>query len=270
MKHIKPIAVSVAAALLAVTGLSSCSRPAINTDWRPNPMETQLTSDSLTVKKVENLPDDFILGMDASCVPSLELSGVGFSDHDGKERDVYAILAENGVNYIRVRIWNDPYARQGHGYGGGNCDLENAKEIGRRAAQYGMKLLVNFHYSDFWADPSKQMDPKAWAGLDIDQKAEALYQYTKDSLTALMEAGADIGMVQVGNETNGAMCGENSSSLGGWQRIMSLMSAGSRAVREVCHLDQAVRLIITLGYAADDDVHRTKKRKPMEELVTFL
>ena len=224
----------MAAALLAVTGLSSCSRPAINTDWRPNAMDTSLTSDSLIIKKVENLHDGFILGMDASCVPSLERSGVGFSDHDGNERDVYAILAENGVNYIRVRIWNDPYARGGNGYGGGNCDLENAKEIGRRAAQYGMKLLVNFHYSDFWADPSKQMDPKAWAGMDIDQKAEALYQYTKDSLTALMEAGADIGMVQVGNETNGAMCGEYGTSDYGWEKIARLMSAGSEAVREVC------------------------------------
>ena len=197
-------------------------------------MDIQLTSDSLSVKKVENLPEDFILGMDASCVPSLELSGVSFSDFDGKERDVYAILAENGVNYIRVRIWNDPYDRQGNGYGGGNCDLENAIEVGRRATEHGMKLLVNFHYSDFWADPSKQMDPKAWAGLDIDQKEEALYQYTRDSLIALTEAGVDIGMVQVGNETNGAMCGEYGTSDYGWEKIARLMSAGSKAVREVC------------------------------------
>ncbi len=234
MKHTKRIAALGAAALLAVTGLSSCSRRPINTDWRPNPMDIQLTSDSLSVKKVDNLPEDFILGMDASCVPSLELSGVGFTDFDGKERDVYAILAENGVNYIRVRIWNDPYDRQGNGYGGGNCDLENAIEVGRRATEHGMKLLVNFHYSDFWADPSKQMDPKAWAGLDIDQKEEALYQYTRDSLIALTEAGVDIGMVQVGNETNGAMCGEYGTTDYGWEKIARLMSAGSKAVRQVC------------------------------------
>ena len=193
-----------------------------------------VTSDSLYVQKVENLPDDFILGMDASCVPSLEASGVKYYDHEGTEKDVYQILSENGINYIRVRIWNDPYNKDGKGYGGGNCDIQNAIEVGKRATQYGMKLLVNFHYSDFWADPGKQMVPKAWTGMDIDQKAEALYQFTKESLQLLVDAGVEVGMVQIGNETNGALCGENSSALGGWKKIMQLISAGSKAVREAC------------------------------------
>jgi len=197
-------------------------------------METTQTSDSLIVKKVENLPDDFIMGMDASCVPALEASGVRYSDADGTERDVYAILAAHGINYIRVRVWNDPYNADGRGYGGGNCDLANAIEIGKRATACGMKLLVNFHYSDFWADPSKQMTPKAWRGMTIEEKAQALYAYTKDSLERLVVAGVDIGMVQIGNETNGALCGETASAVGGWKRITDLMSAGSRAVREVC------------------------------------
>ena len=197
-------------------------------------METTLTSDSLYVKKVENMPEDFILGMDASCVPSLEASGVRYYDADGTERDVYEILAAHGINYIRVRIWNDPYNADGRGYGGGNCDLANAIEIGKRATACGMKLLVNFHYSDFWADPSKQMPPKAWKGMGIDEKTQALYAYTKDSLEQLVAAGVDIGMVQVGNETNGAMCGESAELSDGWKRITDLMSAGSRAVRETC------------------------------------
>ncbi|MBR4953757.1 MAG: glycosyl hydrolase 53 family protein, partial [Oscillospiraceae bacterium] len=138
------------------------------------------------------------------------------------------------INYIRVRVWNDPFNADGKGYGGGNCDIENAVEIGKRATANGMKLLVNFHYSDFWADPGKQMVPKAWKGMDIDTKSEALYQYTKDCLQKLVDAGVDVGMVQIGNETNGAMCGENSSAVGGWKKIMQLMSAGSKAVREVC------------------------------------
>ena len=188
-----------------------------------------VSSDSLYVKKVENMPDDFIMGMDASCIPALEASGVKYYDHDGEEKDVYQILSENGVNYIRVRIWNDPYDKEGNGYGGGNCDIENALEIGKRATKYGMKLLVNFHYSDFWADPAKQMVPKAWRGLSIDMKAEKLYDYTKDCLERLVAAGVDIGMVQIGNETNGQMCGENK-----WENIAKLMSSGSRAVREVC------------------------------------
>ncbi|MBR5785655.1 MAG: glycosyl hydrolase 53 family protein [Clostridia bacterium] len=191
-------------------------------------------SDTLYVEKVENMPKDFILGMDASCVPSLEASGVKYYDHNGEEKDVYEILSANGINYIRVRIWNDPFNASGQGYGGGNCDIENAVKIGKRAAKYGMKLLVNFHYSDFWADPAKQMVPKAWKNMNIEDKAEALYAYTRESLNKLKKAGADIGMVQIGNETNGAMCGEFSTELGGWEKITRLMSAGSKAVREVC------------------------------------
>ena len=128
-------------------------------------MKTTVTSDSLYVKKVENLPDDFIMGMDASAVLALEKAGVKYYNYDGAEQDVYKTLAENGVNYIRVRVWNDPFNVDGKGYGGGNCNIDTAVEIGKRATQYGMKLLVNFHYSDFWADPSKQMVPKAWVGM---------------------------------------------------------------------------------------------------------
>lgn len=220
--------------LLAVVAVLTSCAGRDGGDWRPNVPDLDVTSDSLYVTKVENLPKDFIMGMDASCVPSLEASGVRYYDHDGVERDVYEILAANGINYIRVRIWNDPFDADGNGYGGGNCDIGNAIEIGKRATAAGLKLLVNFHYSDFWADPAKQMTPKAWQGMDIDEKSEALYAYTKECLEKLVAAGVDVGMVQVGNETNGAMCGESSSALGGWKRITQLMSAGSRAVREVC------------------------------------
>ncbi len=183
---------------------------------------------SLYVKKVENLPDDFIFGMDASCVPALEKSGVKYYDFDGKEADVFKVLADSGVTHIRVRIWNDPFDAEGNGYGGGNCDIENAVEIGKRATQYGMKLLVNFHYSDFWADPGKQMVPKAWQGMEIEEKTEAVYQYTKESLQKLKDAGVAVGMVQVGNETNQYLCGEKI-----WFNIQYLMQAGARATREV-------------------------------------
>ena len=222
--------ISLMAAILA-TALTLTACGGSSGSW---PKKVHAASDTLYVEKVENLPEDFILGMDASCVPSLEAGGVKYYDHEGNEKDVYEILSENGINYIRVRVWNDPFDANGNGYGGGNCDVDNAVEIGKRAAQYGMKLLVNFHYSDFWADPGKQMVPKAWKNMTIEEKTEALYHYTKECLEKLVDAGVDVGMVQIGNETNGAMCGENSSALGGWQRIMQLMSAGSKAVREVC------------------------------------
>lgn len=203
-------------------------------DWRPNKIKTDVKSDTLSIKTVENIPEDFIFGMDASCVPSLEAGGVKYYDHDGTCKDVYTILAENGINYIRVRSWNDPFDKDGNGYGGGNCDIENAVIVGKRATENKMKLLVNFHYSDFWADPAKQKAPKAWETLSIDEKCDAVYEYTKECLNRLVKEGIDIGMVQVGNETNGVMCGESSENEGGWERICKLMSAGSRAVREVC------------------------------------
>ena len=221
---------------LAFGIFSGCSKKPSKSNpdaWKPNQLALNVTSDSLFVQKVENLTDDFIMGMDASCVPALEASGVKYYDHNGTEKDVYQILSENGINYIRVRVWNDPYDANGNGYGGGNCDIDNAVAIGKRATQYGMKLLINFHYSDFWADPAKQMAPKAWKDMTIEQKEKALYEYTRDCLMKLKDAGVDVGMVQIGNETNGSMCGENSSDVGGWKRITQMMSAGSKAVREV-------------------------------------
>jgi len=188
-----------------------------------------VSSEDIYVKKVDNLAEDFIMGMDASCVISLENSGVKYYDYQGKEADVYKVLAQSGINYIRVRIWNDPFDENGNGYGGGNCDLSNAIEIGKRASKYGLKLIVNFHYSDFWADPGKQQTPKAWENMNIEDKSQALYLYTKDCLIRLRQAGIDVGMVQLGNETNGAMTGESI-----WKNIIyHLMSSGAKAVREI-------------------------------------
>ena len=189
----------------------------------------QITSDTLYVRKVDGLPEDFIFGMDASSVPSLEASGVVYRDFSGKEADVFAVLARAGITHIRVRVWNDPYDSSGNSYGGGNCDAALAAEIGRRAQAAGLKLIVDFHYSDFWADPSKQMAPKAWTEFEPEEKAAKLYAYTAESLETILAAGGEVAMVQIGNETNGSLCGET-----GWTAIAELMQAGSRAVREVC------------------------------------
>ncbi len=188
----------------------------------------KIEGSSLYVEKVENLPDNFIFGMDSSAVLAEEASGVKYYNFAGEEEDVFKILADNGVNYIRVRVWNNPFDANGNGYGGGNCDINTAVEIGKRATKYGLRLLVDFHYSDFWADPGKQMVPLEWAGMEIEAKSEALYKYTLDCLNKLKDAGVDVGMVQVGNETNGSMCGEKT-----WMNIQYLMQAGSRATREV-------------------------------------
>ena len=169
----------------------------------------------------------FILGMDASCVPSLEKGGVQYYNKEGQAQDVFQILADAGINYIRVRVWNHPFNEEGHGYGGGNCDINNALQIGKRATQYGMRLMVDFHYSDFWADPGKQTAPLAWQDMSVAEKEEALYAFTCDSLTQLKNAGVDVGMVQIGNETNAGLAGETQ-----WEAMGKLFSAGAKAVRD--------------------------------------
>ena len=190
--------------------------------------EEEEIEETITEKKISGISSDFIFGMDASAVPSLENSGVKYYDKNGVEKDVFEILASYGINYIRVRIWNDPYDSNGNGYGGGNCDLANAIAIGKRATKYGMKLLLDFHYSDFWADPVSQKLPKAWASYSTEQVKDAIYTYTKESLVSIKNNNIDVGMVQIGNETNGFFCGSKD-----WSVISTYFNSGSKAVREV-------------------------------------
>ena len=180
------------------------------------------------VQPVADISDDFIRGMDASAVLSVENSGAVYYGYDGKEQDVFETLAQSGVNYIRLRVWNDPYDENGNGYGGGNNDLTTAMKLGVRAARYGMKVCIDFHYSDFWADPKRQHAPKAWEGMTVDEKSDALYDYTTESLGKLLDAGVDVGMVQIGNEINNGMSGETDVDA-----VMQLLNSGSKAVREV-------------------------------------
>jgi len=190
--------------------------------------EVKLPAVEIFVKKIPSWTDEFVCGVDISSVISLERSGVIFKDRNGNPQDIFVTLKDAGVNYVRVRIWNDPFDSEGFGYGGGNNDLATAIEIGKRAAEQDMKLLVDFHYSDFWADPGKQMAPKAWEGMNVTQKSEALYDFTRDSLVQLIDSGADVGMVQIGNEINNGIAGVTD-----WPNMAVLLNAGSRAVREV-------------------------------------
>ena len=245
----KKAIVTAAAALLALA-LTACGGG--KTTVR------EVHSDVLYVKQVADLPEDFILGMDASSVIAEEESGVRFYNFDGEEQDVFQTLAENGITHIRVRVWNHPYDADGNGYGGGNNDIDKAVAIGKRATQYGMKLIVDFHYSDFWADPGKQMAPLAWQGMTIEEKTEAAYAYTRDCLQMLKDAKVQVGMVQVGNETNGALCGEKT-----WFNIQYIMAAGAKAVREVypdalvaVHFANPEKAGAYAGYAAKLDYYQ--------------
>lgn len=184
---------------------------------------------SIYVPRVANITDDFIGGADISSYVSLKNSGVKFYDFDGNELDdqgFFDLLAASGMNYVRIRVWNDPYDENGNGYGGGNNDLETAVKIGQWATNAGMKVLIDFHYSDFWADPAKQRAPKAWENYSIDEKVNAVNTFTAESLDTLFAAGVDVGMVQVGNETDNGVCGESS-----WVNKCRIFNAGSSAVR---------------------------------------
>lgn len=182
---------------------------------------------SIAVKAIPNLSKSFIFGMDASSVLVEEKSGVTYYDFEGKEQDVFKTFADSGVNYIRLRVWNDPFDAEGHGYGGGNNDVATAIELGKRATKYGMKVQIDFHYSDFWADPKRQNAPKAWRNLNIDDKAAALADFTRESLDKIIGAGVNVCMVQVGNEINNGLAGETTAI-----NKMKLLKAGTAAVRE--------------------------------------
>ena len=179
---------------------------------------------------------DMVFGADVSSVIAQERSGVIYHGFDGQAQDLLKTLRQSGMDYIRVRLWVDPYDKDGNGYGGGNCDLANAVAIGRRARENGMKLLVDFHYSDFWADPGKQQVPKAWAGLSFGEKRQAMEEYTSDALRTLQEAGVDVGMVQIGNETNSGFCGEWTPN-----GQYTLMASAASAVRAV---DPEIRIVV--------------------------
>lgn len=168
---------------------------------------------------------DFYVGGDLSSIIEVEENGGVFYDYEGNEKDVFKILKENGMDSIRV--WNDPVDENGSAYANGHNDLETAIQIGKRATACDMRVLIDFHYSDYWADPSSQKCPKNWKNLTFPEKEKALYDYTKTSLCKLLDAGVNITMVQIGNETTSGLSGETE-----WDKMTSLMSVGSKAVRE--------------------------------------
>ncbi len=206
-------------ALLLVVGVLTACAPAAPEDEQPGNTPGDTPIDAALSE------DIFWLGADVSTLIAQENSGVVYYDFDGNAADPLAVMQSAGVNAVRVRVWNDPYNAEGDCYGAGVCDIDTAVEIGKRAAALGMAVTVDFHYSDFWADPGKQKAPKAWQGMDIDEKAQALYDYTYECLQKLGDAGVTVSLVQVGNETNGAFCGEKN-----WTNICKLLKAGCDAV----------------------------------------
>ncbi len=172
-----------------------------------------------------------MLGADISFLPQLEDRGMKFSD-SGMQKDPIAIMKDHGLNYVRLRIFNDPARDSGYSPGKGFCDLEHTKAMARRVKAAGMKLLLDLHYSDTWADPQRQTKPAAWRGLSFDALKKALYDYTRMVVQALKDQGTTPDMVQVGNEINHGLVWPE-GSIAHPDSLAQLVSAGIAAVKSV-------------------------------------
>lgn len=173
---------------------------------------------------------DFITGMDLSTLLEVEHLGGKFYDH-GREGGAMDILKNYGMNMVRLRLWNDPFDEKGNSYGAGGNDIETTLALAKRAKEKGVGWLLDFHYSDFWADPGKQMIPKAWRGMDADQLSQAVYDYTKEVLARCRREDVLPQMVAVGNELSKGLLWPYGKTPD-FQNIARFVSAGIRAVRE--------------------------------------
>lgn len=165
------------------------------------------------------------LGADLSYVNEMEDCGAVYRKN-GEPVDPFVLMHAEGGNIVRVRIWNDATWTK-------YSNLADVEKTIRRARGAGMQVLLDFHYSDDWADGEKQLAPAAWAMMDTAQQAQALYDYTVSILTALDRQGLMPEMVQVGNETNSELMGGKNDRPIDWQRNAKLLNAGIRAVRDV-------------------------------------
>jgi beta-galactosidase len=190
-----------------------------------------------------------MLGADISFLPQLEDRGIKFAEN-GTAKDPILVMKDHGLNYVRLRIFNDP-ARDSGGYSPrrGFCDLEHTKQMAKRVKAAGMKLLLDFHYSDTWADPGKQYKPAAWRNLSFDAMKKALFDYTKQVVQALKDQGTLPDMVQVGNEINHGMVWPE-GNISHPDSLAQLVAAGIAAVKAV---DPAVVIMLHVALGGQNN-----------------
>lgn len=199
----------------------------------------------------------YIKGMDVSTLLELERLGAVYYD-GGKQRDVLDIFKDYDVDTIRLRIWNDPWSETHESYGAGENDVETTLAIAKRVTEMGFSVLMDFHYSDFWADPGKQIKPKAWAYMSVPELAQAVYDFTKETLQQFLDAGVRVTMVQVGNElSNGLLWPEGKLDVDAgvceYDNIAQFVSAGIRAVHDC---DAGIRTMIHLDNGGNNELYR--------------
>lgn len=175
-----------------------------------------------------NMPaEPFLCGGDVSEIPEVEAGG-GKYFYNGEEMDPFVLMKKAGWNFVRFRIWNQPKD--------GWCDKDHTLKLAKRAHAQGLKISLDFHYSDWWADPGKQTKPAAWKDLSFEDLEKAVYAYTAEVVSAMNKQGTPPYMVQVGNEIVGGMLWPegkaNSNSPEQWERLGKLLNTGLKAVRD--------------------------------------
>lgn len=194
--------------------------------------------------------DNFINGADISILDEMEQSGAIYKIN-GKQQDPLTILKNNGVNYVRLRLWVDPYDANGNAYGAGTNDLNRTLKLAKRAKNKGLKVLLDFHYSDFWVDPGKQNLPKAWQNQSFEQLNSSVYSYTADVLNQMKSQGIYPDMVQIGNELNSGMLWPYGKSWGGdgkeFTRLATFLKSGVQAVKDTQQSNTPIMLHLADG-----------------------
>ncbi len=217
----------------------------------PSNVSTLSTSDKkyeLRGEAAKSRSSTKMLGADISFLPELEAKGIKFSDQ-GIQKDPILIMKDHGINYVRLRIFNDPAHEKGYAPGQGFCDLNYTKAMAKRVKAAGMKLLLDFHYSDYWADPGKQFKPAAWEKLNPEELKQALYDFTKKVMQELKDQGTTPDMVQIGNEINhGIVWPEGSVS--NIDYLAQLIKSGTAAVKSV---DPKVVMMLHIALGGQND-----------------
>jgi arabinogalactan endo-1,4-beta-galactosidase len=202
-----------------------------------------------------------ILGIDISTYYEEQEAGARYF-RAGKPVDILNEFKKNGISCVRIRLWVDPYSEKGEPYLAGTCDLANFLKLAKLVNSYEMSVMLDFHYSDFRCDPSKQSLPKAWENLSYEDLLTEVYTYTRSVLLKAKEEKIDISYIQIGNEiTNGmlwpsARLAENadnsSEERSGYDKLIPLIKEGVKAAREV--LPKA-KLILHLERSFDQKIY---------------
>jgi len=196
-------------------------------------------------------PIDQMIGADISFLPQIEDQGMKFFE-SGQEVDAIRLLASHGFNYIRLRIFVNPENPKGYAPGRGYCGLGYTLKMAQRVKEAGMKLLLNFHYSDYWADPQQQNKPLAWENLDFEILQDSVRTYTADVLQALKQQGTLPAMVQIGNEINHGLLWPD-GHISRPDQLAGLLRAGVAGVEDV-DPGLPVMMHIALGGQNDEAV----------------